>query len=177
MVSSRLTTPHVLAIDTNILLVLLGYTCLRKASTLERERKLREVRGRDEPVSGKQFDDLWELFSRAGRRIVTQHVVAEVYGLRKRLRFRKEVVWENAERLLWEHGLEERACCIRDLLLRPEFRRILEAVGPADAGLLHTAEVEKATLLTEDGQLSHFAHERSVPVLSLSRIPSAPTLR
>ena len=156
MAIGRLTTPQVLAIDTNILLVLLGYQCLQfeNASALQRERILREVLGSGGPVSGEQFDGLWRLFLNAGRRIVTQHVVAEVYGLRRRLKFKKEAIWKSAAALLMEFGLEERACCIRDLHGVPAFRLILEAVGPTDAGLLHAAEVEKATLITEDGRQS-----------------------
>lgn len=100
-------------------------------------------------MDGKQFDDL------------------------KELGFRKEVVWGSAFTLLREHALEERACRIRDFIPRPEFRRILETLGPTDAGLLHIAEIEKATLLTEDWELIRFAHERSVPVLSLKQIASA----
>ena len=182
MVISRLTIPSALAIDTNILLVLLGYQCLlfESASALERERILSEVLGSGRPVSGEQFDGLWQLFLNAGRRIVTQHVVAEVYGLRKRLKFKKEAIWKSAVALLMEFGLEEQSCCVRDLHGIPAFRHMLEKVGPTDAGLLHAAEVEKATLVTEDWALRGFAHERSVPVLSflsLSQIPSAPTLR
>ena len=166
--------PAVLVIDTNILLVLLGYQCLENASALERERILREVLDSGGPVSGRQFDDLWQLFLSAGRRIVTQHVVAETYSLGKRqLKFKKEVIWESAIALLVKFGLEERACCIRDLQARPGFRQILEAVGPTDAGLLHTAEIEKATLITEDGRLRHFAYDRGVPVLSLIQIAPA----
>ena len=179
MVISRLTIPSALAIDTNILLVLLGYQCLlfERASPLKRERILKEVLGSGGPVSGEQFDGLWQLFLNAGRRIVTQHVVAEVYGLRKRLKFKKEAIWKSAVALLMEFGLEEQSCCVRDLHGIPAFRHMLEKVGPTDAGLLRAAEVEKAMLVTEDWALRGFAHERSVPVLSLSQIPSAPTLR
>jgi hypothetical protein len=89
--------PVELAIDTNLLLLLLGYQRLRleNAPPLVRARVLTEIRGRNDRISPETFDDLWNLFHSAARRIVTQHILAETYGLRRRLasfRHRKELV-------------------------------------------------------------------------------------
>src|SRR5882757_8908730 len=97
-----------LAVDTNILLLLLGYQCLlsQDAKPLERSRVLTEIRGRDDAISPERFDDLWGLFQNATRRIITQHVVAETYGSRKRLssfRHQKDLVWRSAKTLLTAH--------------------------------------------------------------------------
>src|SRR5580765_6584259 len=55
------------------------------AALLERIRVLTDIRGRDDRISPERFDGLWELFRSAARLIVTQHVVADAYGLRNRL--------------------------------------------------------------------------------------------
>ena len=89
-----------LVIDTNILLLLIGYACSRldKQSALERSRILNDIRGRDR-VSPDGFDNLWRVFETAATRIVTQHVIAEAYGLRKRLGsgYRKDLVWQGTD--------------------------------------------------------------------------------
>ena len=150
MISDPLRPPVKLAIDTNLLLLLVGYQCLlfENASALERARVLTEIRGRDDGISPDRFDDLWNLFQSAARRIVTQHVIAETYGLRRRLasfRDRKDLVWRSALVLLANPGIEEQSCSIRDVHNRREYSDILTELGPADAGLIYTAEHQKAT--------------------------------
>ena len=134
---------------------------------------LGDIRGRDDGISPERFDDLWRLFRAATRRIVTQHVVAETYGLRNRLsslRHQKELVWDGAMRLLADPGVEEEPCLVRDLSADTAYRQILIEIGPADAGLIYTAEHHRATIVTDDNELAHWAGLRSVPVALLPQI-------
>lgn len=43
-------------------------------------------------------------------------------------------------------------------------------IGPADAGLIYVAAHQKATILSEDGELVRWARIRSVPAVSLQEI-------
>jgi hypothetical protein len=164
----RSTPPRVIALDTNILSLLLSYYSLvaHGASSVERERRLRQVRGRSEPVSGAQFDALWQFFKTVPRRIVTQHVVAEAFGNK----MRKQFNWSDAIGLLPKYHVEELGCCISDLYADKDFRPIIEALGPTDAGLIHTAEVEKAAILSEDGPLRNWAQGRRVETLAWNQM-------
>jgi uncharacterized protein YacL len=47
---------------------------------------------------------------------------------------------------------------------------MIEEIGPTDAGLIYIAEVEKATIISEDGQLRPWAGVRSVPILNLDEL-------
>lgn len=175
MIRDPLRPPVKLAIDTNLLLLLLGYQCLlfENASPKARTRVLTEIRGRDDSISPERFDDLWNLFHSAARRIVTQHVITETYGLRRRLasfRDRKDLVWRSALRLLADPGIEEQSCSIRDVHNRREYSDILTELGPADAGLIYTAEHQKVTIITDDGQLAHWAAVRLVPAILSNQI-------
>jgi hypothetical protein len=172
--SNRLPRPPCLAIDTNLFLPLLGYQCLQfdNAKPLERVRILTSIRGRSDGMSPERFDDLWKLFRSGARRIVTQHVIAEAYGLRKRLdslQYRKDLVWRGAIAILGS-GIEEQSCALRDLLEQDGYRKILTEIGPTDAGLIFTAERQKATIITDDGPLARWAGVRSVPVILLPSI-------
>ena len=156
-------------------MLLLGYQCLQleNARPLERSRVLNEIRGRDGAISPDRFDDLWNVFQNARRRIVTQHIIAETYGLRRRLarfRHRKDIVWRSALLLLDNPGIEEQSCVIRDLSETHEYKQILHEIGPADAGLIYSAEHNKATIVTDDGKLTHWAAVRSVPAVLLSQL-------
>jgi hypothetical protein len=164
-----------MVIDTTLLLLLLGYQCLlfEQAEPLVRTRVLAEIRGRDDRISPERFDGLWNLFRSAARRIVTQHVVAEAYGLRNRLasfRHQKELVWRSAIMLLADPGIEEHCCLIKDVIEREEYRDILGELGPSDASLIFTAELQKATIVTDDGRLVHWAGVRAVPAVFLNQI-------
>jgi rRNA-processing protein FCF1 len=163
--------PVCLVIDTNLLLLLLGYQCLllESAKARERNRVLAQICGRADNLSPERFDDLWNLFRSAERRIVTQHVVAESYGLRKRLAFRKDLIWASAIGLLANPGIEEQSCQVGDLL-REGYRDILAEIGPSDAGLILTAEQQKATIVTDDGPLAYWARVRSIPAVLLSQL-------
>ena len=160
--------PPPIAADTNLFSVLLRYYCLESetASDPERERQLQKISGRPEPTPLEDFDALWQIFVRAPRRIVTQHVVAEAFSNRMRKRFN----WTSAIRLLPVFSVEERGCCISDVLAHREFQAILEDLGPTDAGLIYTAEIEKATIISEDGRLRHWADVREVPALALNQL-------
>ncbi len=167
--------PEVLVIDTNVLLLLIGYQCLAMTSAdgPERLRVLSKIRGRDDKLPVENFDHLWKLFGSAARRIVTQHVIAESYGLRGRLKDagnRKDTIWRAALQLLHDPGIEELSCCISEVQERAGYGAILEKLGPADAGLMYTAERESALMVTEDQQLSGMARKRSVRAISLQEI-------
>jgi len=108
----------------------------------ERERQLQKVLARPEPASLEQFDALWQIFERAPRRIVTQHVVAEAFTNR----MRRHSNWSRAIGLL-PNRVEERGCSIADPYAGGAFRRIIGEIGPTDAGLIYTAEIEKATII------------------------------
>jgi rRNA-processing protein FCF1 len=161
-----------LVIDTNILLLVLGYQCLESEKTvpLRRAEVLGDIRGRGDNLSPERFDDLWQVFRRARQRIVTQHVVAEVYGLRKRLPFHKDVIWRSAIEILMDPGLEEKPCSVRELSQEQGYEKILTELGPTDAGLLLTAERYRATVLTDDGPLFRRARERHILAIPLSQI-------
>ncbi len=173
MIRDRLRPPVKLAIDTNLLLLLLAYQCLLldNARPQARTRVLNKIRGRGDDMSPQRFDDLWSLFHSAASRIVTQHVIAETYGLRSLLAsFRKDLVWRGALILLADPGIEEQSCLIRDVHRAHGYSDILHEIGPADAGLIYTAERNKATILTDDGMLAHWANVRSVPAVPLNQI-------
>ncbi len=89
--------PVELAIDTSLLMLLLGYQflLLEYARPLERTRVLDDIRGRPDPITPDIYDELWTLFQGAAHRVVTQHIVAEAYGNRRRLasfRHRRDLV-------------------------------------------------------------------------------------
>jgi hypothetical protein len=175
VIRNPLQPPVCIVIDTTLLLLLLGYQCLlfEQAEPLERIRVLTEIRGRDDRISPERFDGLWDLFRSATRRIVTQHVVAEAYGSRNRLasfRHQKELVWRSAITLLANPGIEEQSCLITDVVEREGYRDILHELGPSDAGLIFTAELLKATIITDDGRLVHWAGVRAVPAVFLNQI-------
>jgi hypothetical protein len=79
--------------------------------------------------------------------------VAEAFSNKMRKRFN----WTSAIRLLPVFSVEERGCGISDVLAHREFRPLLEELGPTDARFIYTAEIEKATLISEDGRLRHWA--------------------
>jgi rRNA-processing protein FCF1 len=166
---------QVLVIDTNILLLLIGYQCLllTGANGPERLRVLSKIRARDDTMRAENFDHLWKLFGSADRRIVTQHVIAESYGLRRRLKDagnQKDTIWRAALQLLRDPGMEELSCCINEVQEREGYGSVLQALGPADAGLMYTAERESAVIVTEDRHLLAVAGNRSVRAISLWEI-------
>jgi rRNA-processing protein FCF1 len=124
-------------------------------------------------VSPERFDALWRLFQYSAKRIVTQHVIAEAYGLRGRLgsfRSRKDLVWRAALEILSNPGIEEDSVQVKELNDLPEYQKILTVIGPADTGLLYVAEQRHAVLLTEDGPLQRWASVRSIPWLTLNQL-------
>jgi rRNA-processing protein FCF1 len=169
MPRGRLTAPIAIAIDTNLFALVLLHHCLksRGLGLPERERELQTVWGREDALSLIQLDALWNFFGRARRRIVTQHVVAEVFSNKGR---KQLTGWHNAIQLLPDYDVEECDCRIRDLYARDDFRQIMEALGPTDAGLIYTAELKAATIITEDRRLRQFAYDHGVDVLTLEEL-------
>ena len=165
----RLSVPKVIAIDTNLFSLVLLHRRLKSQGlgAPERERELQEVWGREDAVSLEQFDALWQMFERAHRRIVTQHIVAEVFS-NKRRRLLKE--WRSAIKLLPKYSVEERGCCVCDLYASDDFHQIMEEIGPTDAGLIYTAEREGATIVTEDRRLRQFSYDHGIAVLTLNEL-------
>jgi hypothetical protein len=96
-------------------------------------------------------------------------VVAEVYGLRRRLSLRKDLVWRAAHTLL-DFGIEEVPCSVLQIRERFGNELPLTELGPIDAGLLYVAEDRKATILSEDGSLTHWAGTRGIRSLTLNQI-------
>jgi predicted nucleic acid-binding protein len=175
MTAGLLPNPLRLAIDTNVFVLLLAYQYLtfENSPALARARILDDIRGRGDDLLPDRYDELWQIFRRASRRIITQHVVAEAYGLRHRLEehlHRKELVWRSAITLLREYNVGEESCSIRDLHDREGYRRILLEIGPTDAGLLHVAEQQKAKILTDDRDFLRCAHDRNVHAVSLNQL-------
>jgi rRNA-processing protein FCF1 len=172
MVAHRSWAPSRLVIDTNILLLLAGYKYLDSAATTgqEKHRRLLELRGRDGGLPPTMFDDLWQFVHQAKQRIITQHVLAETYNLSGRGQFPKGLFWKSALELLSEFDIEEYSCPIRDLRETQAYEGILSVVGPSDTGLLHTAEHQKATIVSDDFELRRYADQRAVPILALNEI-------
>jgi predicted nucleic acid-binding protein len=104
--------------------------------------------------------------------LVTQHVVGEALKFKRPgwLTDRKEISWRCAVSLLSKYGVEEHPCCIRDLYANGVYRKALIELGATDAGLLHAAQQDNATLVSDDESLLRWAHIRGVPAFPLSRI-------
>lgn len=164
--------PPRLAVDTNpfLLLVTYRYLASKNASAPERMRVMSDVRG--QPLPLESFDDLWYVFCHAKRRIITQHVTAEALKFSRPgwLRDHKDNVWESAIALLKEFRVEEHSCPILDLHASTDYRPALIELGATDAGLLHTAEQQKAALITDDRRLLHHAYARSVRAFPLNEV-------
>ena len=154
-------------IDTNQLLLLIACEVLQntRRTTLERVPILEAIRGRADRVPPEQFERLWLVFQRARRKVTTQHVIAETYNLCHRLRplqTPKDVIWKAANQLLDRDNMEERGCSIAELSTDDGYNQILHAIGPADAGLIFTAQKLKCEILSEDGKLSDWSWKRHV---------------
>lgn len=133
-----------IAIDTNLLLVLLAYDYIEhsKPTDVMKLRILDDLRGRGREVPLACYTNLWMLFERASRRVVTQHVIAEVHNLQKRvpvLRTGWSSFWDAGARLVRDNQVEELPCTVADLDRHEAFRVILREIGPTDAGLLFVA--------------------------------------
>jgi rRNA-processing protein FCF1 len=165
--------PTALVFDANILVLLIALDCLIQTgqNAADRFEVLRKIRGRDDDVSLARFDELRRVFDRTERRIVTQRVLAEVYGLRKKLRFEKALVWDVAANLLLNPGkIEECSCSLTELYARDDCRKIVREIGPTDAGIIYTAETRKCAIVTDDGELRSWAWVRLVESVSLDQI-------
>jgi predicted nucleic acid-binding protein len=163
-----------LALDTNPFLLLVTYRYLKSknATALERMLALSDVRDQSDYVEPELFDDLWYIFENTKRRIITQHVIAEALKFSRPgwLQGHKDAVRDAAISLLDDFRVEEHSCPILDLHANGDYRKVLIALGYTDAGLLHTAERHKATLITEDTKLLSFAYARFVPAFPLSQL-------
>ncbi len=153
-----------------LLIVAYNFALSENLSNLQRVELLRVVHGRDRFISAECFKSLWNLFHTARRRVVTHHVIAEAYGLAGRLdyfRRRKASVLETALSLFRLPGIEERSCSLEKLEGDRDYRKILRELGPADAGVMHTAENLKATIVTDDSRLASWAERHSVRTLQV----------
>jgi hypothetical protein len=166
-----------LVLDTNILLLLIGYQWAlnQKLDVSDRTDQLEELRGRDPRLPPELFERLWNRFKSNGKRLITQHVVAETWSLGKARQAcgKADSLWSGMLEVLSHPGIEEASLEVRAMYERPEYQKIADTVGPTDAGLIYLAERRSATILTEDGELLHWAHTRSVRTLQLSQIGSA----
>ena len=86
------------------------------------------------------------------------------------MRFRKDVIWRSAIALVEDPRFEEEPCTIGELRQTLGYEKILTEIGPTDAGILFTAERKKATILTDDGQMLHWADVRRLRALPLHQI-------
>ncbi|MGA3096609.1 MAG: hypothetical protein ABSF25_09170 [Bryobacteraceae bacterium] len=165
-----------LAIDANVLSLLVVYHhCLcANVPALERGRILDEVRGRDgrDSLPPDRFDDLWQVFENATRRVVTQHVMAETLSpLRGWLKAHAEPVRKSAISLVEKFGVEEKSCPFRDLIASPADLLVLIKLGPTDAGLLRVAESIEAILISDDRDLRSTAWSRGIPAFPVRETP------
>jgi rRNA-processing protein FCF1 len=175
MTAGLLPNPLRLAIDTNVFVLLLAYQYLtfENSPALARARILDKIRGRGDDVPPDRYDDLWQVLRQAKRRIITQHVVAEAYGLMHKFKEHlhdKELVWRSAIALWKEYEIEELPCSARDLYTMEPYRSVLLEIGPTDAGLLRTAEQQKAKIITDDWHLLKWAEARNVHAVSLNQL-------
>jgi rRNA-processing protein FCF1 len=162
-------------IDSNLMLLLIAYEALRHTPRppLERVSILFEVRGRGRDVPPEQFERLWLVFQNAKRKVITQHVVAELYNLRQKLgplQAQSSRIWEVATQLLNRDHIEEHSCSLAELCEDEGYSRIVRAIGPADTGLIFTAERLGCEILSEDGELSHWSWTRRVPCRPLKAL-------
>ncbi|MBZ5723695.1 MAG: hypothetical protein LAP87_01755 [Acidobacteriia bacterium] len=134
-------------------------------------RALNKVRAQSPELPPGVFDERWFGFRGAGRRITTQHVIAEALKIERQgwLLDHKDEVWESMFSLLGEFPVEEHPCSF-DELRADSYRRVMIELGPTDAGLLLIATRCKATLVTEDRHLLHWAHDLAVPALPINQI-------
>jgi rRNA-processing protein FCF1 len=158
-----------IVIDTNLLLVVLADEHLESTGTTGPARfsRLRDAWGQGHSLPDERFKDLQQVFRQAARRIVTQHVIAEVYNLRGRSTIQDRNILTD---LLAGVDLAERSCAFAELYKSAAYRKMLGDVGVTDAGLIYVAEREKATILSEDRDLSSWAHARSVPCFNLQSV-------
>jgi rRNA-processing protein FCF1 len=164
-----------LVIDTNILLLLIGYdySFSDHLNGPARSRLLNTIHGTGDLVSPDRFDDLWQFFNSAAHRIVNQHVIAEAYNLGKRFfPGQKELFWKSVLEILNNHGIVEASFAVRDVKESAEYQKILREIGPTDAGLLDTAQQSNGTILTNDGPLQQWASALLIPSKSLNQIGS-----
>ena len=165
--------PFRIAIDTNLLILVLADVRLRQQRTFgtPRLKLLTDERGRDDALPPERFDDLWQVFESAERRIVTQHVMIEALRGRKDSPLsKKENLWEAAVKLLEDYQLEEQSCVVSELFRSEDYKKILQDIGPTDAGLIFVAAREKVTLISDDENLLRWARVRRVPCFSLRHL-------
>ena len=160
-----------LALDTNPFLLLVTYRYLKSknATALERMLALSDVRDQSDYV------EPWSAFTLHYRyRQTPYHIrITRLPGAPPggtRLSLDGQALAGNAISLLDDFRVEEHSCPILDLHANGDYRKVLIALGYTDAGLLHTAERHKATLITEDTKLLSFAYARLVPAFPLSQL-------
>jgi hypothetical protein len=164
-----------LAIDTSVLLLLIGYKYAETAGLAppRRVELLYNIWGRNRgllpPVI---FDDLQQMFLHAQARLVTQHIVLESYRRGRELNCfgDKAGFWDAMLKIMNDPGIEETPIEVGRLNGAPPYDKIMKAIGPADAGLIYTAESRKGTVVTGDAHLRHWAEARGAECLAPAQI-------
>lgn len=147
-----------LVVDTSALFPLLVY---HYAGRIEADRGLRQrllmdARSKPPNLTVDHYDRWLRFFLSVGRRMATQHVVAELYGLRQRLHITDEEqaeFWRCCSEFLISKDFEQRSCTLKDIWNTPGVRELSVRIGPVDGGLILLALREGCTLKSDDGML------------------------
>jgi hypothetical protein len=147
-----------LIVDTSALFPLLVYHYARRtgAERGRRQRLLMDARSKPPNLTVDQYDRWLRFFLSAGRRMATQHVVAELYGLRRRLRLTDQEqaeFWRCCAEFLISEAFQQRSCTLEDIWNTPGVRELSVRIGPVDGGLILLALGEGCTLKSGEGML------------------------
>jgi predicted nucleic acid-binding protein len=166
-----------LVLDTNVLFPLLVYEYAERLRlpAARRNKLLLDARSKKpELVIPEDYERWLTLFQSVRARLTTQHVIAELYGLRGKLDLTDEDAsryWQRWTQFLVQHEVEQRSCTLDEIQASRGFAELNARLGPTDAGLILLARNEGGTLgqeavilATDDGEL--YAEARHVGVRS-----------
>lgn len=147
-----------LVVDTSALFPLLVY---HYAGRIEADRGLRQrllmdARSKPPNLTVDQYDRWLRFFLSVGRRMATQHVVAELYALRRRLHItdkERAEFWRCCSEFLISEAFQQQSCTLADIWSTPGVRELSVRVGPVDGGLILVALHEGCTLKSGEGML------------------------
>ena len=147
-----------LIVDTSALFPLLVYHYAQKtgAERGRRQRLLMDARSKPPNLTVDQYDRWLRFFLSAHERMATQHIVAELYGLRRRLRITNEEqaeFWRCSSEFLVSETFREQSCTLGDIWDTPGVRELSIRIGPVDASLILLALREGCTLKSREGML------------------------